>query len=179
MRNFLTLLLISQGVPFLSQGDEFGRTQHGNNNAYCQDNEISWVDWIAGREERRPVALHAHDDRPADAVLRPEPGAIRQPRELARHASRASRTGRASGESLAFQLHGWHGQPDLYVIFNAHWEGQRFNLPPHGRWRWQRLVDTNLPSPDDIVEEKDAVWLRPADHYFLAPRSAVILISQS
>ena len=44
-RNFLTLLLISQGVPFLTQGDEFGRTQHGNNNAYCQDNEISWVDW--------------------------------------------------------------------------------------------------------------------------------------
>ena len=45
VRNFLTLLLISQGVPLLTQGDEFGRTQHGNNNAYCQDNEISWVDW--------------------------------------------------------------------------------------------------------------------------------------
>ena len=53
MRNFLTLLLISQGVPFLTQGDEFGRTQQGNNNAYCQDNEISWVDWSAGPEERR------------------------------------------------------------------------------------------------------------------------------
>ena len=76
--------------------------------------------------------------------------------------------------ALAFQLHGRHGQPELYVIFNAHPDGQRFALP-HGRWR--RLVDTNLPSPEDIVEEKDAVWLRPSDHYFLAPRSAVILIS--
>ena len=63
-------------------------------------------------------------------------------------------------------------------MFNAHWEWQRFNLPAHdGQWRWQRLVDTNLPSPDDIVEEKDAVPLRPADHYVAAPRSAVILIS--
>ena len=50
MRNFLTLLLISQGVPFLSHGDEFARTQLGNNNAYCQDNEISWVDWGLAQE---------------------------------------------------------------------------------------------------------------------------------
>ena len=45
MRNFLALLFTSQGVPMLQAGDEFGRTQLGNNNAYCQDNEISWVDW--------------------------------------------------------------------------------------------------------------------------------------
>jgi glycogen operon protein len=45
MRNFLATLFLSQGVPMLQAGDEFGRTQHGNNNAYCQDNEISWVDW--------------------------------------------------------------------------------------------------------------------------------------
>src|SRR5262249_51175742 len=45
MRNFTTILLLSQGVPLLLMGDEFARTQQGNNNAYCQDNEISWVDW--------------------------------------------------------------------------------------------------------------------------------------
>src|SRR6202030_1513293 len=44
-RNFLTTLFLSQGVPLLLGGDEFGRTQQGNNNAYCQDNELSWVDW--------------------------------------------------------------------------------------------------------------------------------------
>ena len=44
-RNFLATLLLSQGVPMLLAGDELGRTQHGNNNAYCQDNELSWVDW--------------------------------------------------------------------------------------------------------------------------------------
>jgi len=52
-RNFLTLLLLSQGVPMLLAGDEMGRSQGGNNNAYCQDNEISWVDWNLGREERQ------------------------------------------------------------------------------------------------------------------------------
>ena len=56
MRNFLTTLLLSQGVPMLLGGDEFGRTQHGNNNAWCQDNELSWFDWDWGEDER---ALHA------------------------------------------------------------------------------------------------------------------------
>ncbi|GAA1020257.1 glycogen operon protein GlgX homolog [Acrocarpospora pleiomorpha] len=50
-RNFLATLFVSQGVPMLTAGDEFGRTQHGNNNAYCQDNELSWVDWSLARTE--------------------------------------------------------------------------------------------------------------------------------
>ncbi len=48
-RNLLATLLLSQGTPMLLAGDEFGRTQQGNNNAYCQDNEISWVDWAGHR----------------------------------------------------------------------------------------------------------------------------------
>jgi isoamylase len=56
IRNFLTTLLLSQGVPMVLGGDEFGRTQHGNNNAWCQDNELSWFDWNWGDEEH---ALHA------------------------------------------------------------------------------------------------------------------------
>jgi glycogen operon protein len=51
-RNFLTTLLLSQGVPMLLAGDEMGRTQNGNNNAYCQDNEISWINWVVDRHER-------------------------------------------------------------------------------------------------------------------------------
>jgi glycogen operon protein len=63
-RNFLTTIILSQGVPMLLHGDEFGRTQGGNNNAYCQDNEISWVDWEAVDEDlldftRRLLALRA------------------------------------------------------------------------------------------------------------------------
>ncbi len=81
--------------------------------------------------------------------------------------------------TLAFQLHGWQSLPDLYVIFNSHWQWQRFSLPPHnGQWNWKRLVDTRLPSPEDIVEETDTVALDPRDHYNVGPRSTVILVSE-
>jgi glycogen operon protein len=57
VRNFLATLAFSQGVPMLSHGDELGRTQHGNNNAYCQDNEISWVDWNLSEEQKELFAF--------------------------------------------------------------------------------------------------------------------------
>ena len=59
MRNMLATLLLSQGTPMMLAGDEFARTQQGNNNAYCQDNEISWVDWTLEREERRAGGVRA------------------------------------------------------------------------------------------------------------------------
>src|SRR6202022_2175681 len=58
-RNFLTTLLLSQGVPMLLAGDEMGRTQQGNNNAYCQDNEVSWLDWSQADAERDLLQFHA------------------------------------------------------------------------------------------------------------------------
>lgn len=78
--------------------------------------------------------------------------------------------------ALAFYLVGRHAH--LYVMCNAHWEAQLFTLPPHdGQLRWRRLVDTHLPPPQDIVEEKDVVRLCPADQYLVSPRATVILIS--
>jgi glycogen operon protein len=80
--------------------------------------------------------------------------------------------------TLAFLLHGVHGQPSYYVQLNADAEAHRFDLPAlDGQHRWRRLVDTNLPSPDDIVEERHAVPLNPSDHYIVSPRSSVILVS--
>ena len=62
-RNFLATLLLSHGVPMLLAGDEFGRTQRGNNNAYCQDNEISWIDWEHDERRALPSPLHEAADR--------------------------------------------------------------------------------------------------------------------
>ena len=62
VRNFLATLLTSQGVPMLAAGDEIGRTQHGNNNAYCQDNEISWLNWDLTAGAARPAGVHAAPD---------------------------------------------------------------------------------------------------------------------
>ena len=64
-RNFLATLLLSQGVPMLLGGDEIGRTQDGNNNAWCQDNEISWFDWDVDERDERAARVHAAADRAA------------------------------------------------------------------------------------------------------------------
>ncbi len=158
MRNYFTMLLISQGVPFISHGDEFARTQRGNNNAYCQDNDISWVDWSLTRKNAGLVRFVRLMIALAEEPFRPEPRAIRQSRELARRQGRRSgldRRDRARWRSICTA---GTAQPDLYVIFNAHWESQRFRpAADGGRWRWKRLVDTNLSSPDDIVEEQHAM----------------------
>jgi glycogen operon protein len=177
MRNFLTLLLVAQGVPLLTQGDEFGRTQHGNNNAYCQDNEISWVDWSLAQKNSGLLRFTR-----LMIALRKRHFAMGREQFVGRVSWHGTKLGEpdwtGQGRALAFQLHGRHGQPDFYILFNAHWEWQRFDLPQHGSRPWKRLVDTNLPWPTDIVEEKEAPALRPADHYSAAPRSAVILLAQ-
>jgi glycogen operon protein len=176
MRNFFTMLLISQGVPFISHGDEFARTQRGNNNAYCQDNETSWVDWSLTQKNAGLVRFVR-----MMIALRKRHFALSREQFVNRVSWHGVKVGEPdwTGQSrtLAFHLHGWHHHPDLYVMFNAHWESQRFNLPHNARLHWKRLVDTNLPSPEDIVEESHAIALRPSDHYIMSPRSAVILLA--
>jgi glycogen operon protein len=175
-RNFLAILMISQGVPFISHGDEFGRTQLGNNNAYCQDNEISWVDWRLARENEDLLRFAR-----MMIALRKKYFALNREEFVNRVTWHGTSIGDPdwTGESrtLAFQLHGWHAMPDLYAIFNAHWEWRKFSLPPRdGQRNWHRLVDTRLSSPDDILEENRAVALDPRDHYNVGPRSTAILI---
>jgi isoamylase len=174
MRNYFTLLLLSQGVPFLAHGDEFARTQGGNNNAYCQDNDLSWVDWSLTRKNAGLVRFVR-----SMIALRKRYFALSREQFVNRVRWHGLKVGEPdwTGQSrvLAFHLHRGHNFPDFHVIFNAHWDSQRFQLPPcHGAWK--RLVDTNLASPDDIVEEQDAVVVRPSDHYIVSPRSAVILM---
>jgi glycogen operon protein len=177
MRNFLVLLMVSQGVPLLLMGDEFGRSQGGNNNAYCQDNETSWVDWSLAHKNAGLLRFTGQL-----IALRKKYFALSREQFVNRITWHGDKVGgpdwTGMKRTLAFQVHGGHGLPHLHVMFNAHWEPQRFSLPPaDGHWRWRRLVDTNLPSPDDVVEEGLAVPLSPTDHYIVSPRSAVILIA--
>ncbi len=177
MKNFLTMLFISQGVPFLLMGDEFGRTQHGNNNTYCQDNETSWVDWTLAQKNAGLLRFARKM-----IALRRQHFALSREQFVNRVSWHGTKIGdpdwTGQSRALAFHMHGRPGQPHLYVMFNACWEAQQFAIPPHdGQRRWKRLVDTYLSPPDDIVDEKEVVALRPADHYIVSPRSAVILIA--
>ncbi|QVL53775.1 MAG: glycogen-debranching protein [Cyanobium sp. M30B3] len=186
MRNALCLLLLSAGTPMLAMGDEVGRSQRGNNNAYCQDNPLSWFDWTL--VERQADLLRF------TRTL----NAFRQRRDVVLDHDNLS---------LAELLHRcaleWHGvepfQPDwgpdshslavgytsvghrfrLHLMVNAWWQPLRFALPSTGLadGRWHRWIDTALPSPDDIVAWGDTPPL--ADHaYAVQPRSVVALLGR-
>ncbi|UNO39397.1 glycogen debranching protein GlgX [Streptomyces sp. MST-110588] len=104
MRNFIATLMLSQGVPMLSHGDEFGRTQQGNNNAYCQDNELSWVRWPGGPrtlEEPRETAPGGPEPRAAEEEAEPDVGEVAEAADAAAAADAAEARAEAAAEAEA------------------------------------------------------------------------------
>ncbi len=180
VKNFLLTLLLSHGVPMLLGGDEFRRTQYGNNNAYCQDNEIGW--WLWDRREE-------HDE-----IYRftRELIAARQAHPPLKHA------GFYTDEDLRWL--GPQGEPprwkdpearavgcylpekdDLAVLllFNAGTEAAAFDLPAFEDDRtWRRKADTSRPSPDDIHPLGEAPPLQQQEHYTVAGRTSAVLIAR-
>ncbi|CAM3306277.1 glycogen debranching protein GlgX [Kibdelosporangium persicum] len=155
VRNALLLLLTSQGVPMLLSGDEIGRTQHGNNNAYCHD-ELSWLDWNLTESQGQLVRFvrNAIALRRAHPVLRGRShlwGDGEFP-EVSWHGVRAwSPDWSAHSRLLAVMLH--RDRDCVYVAANSYWEPQELELPaaPHGMV-WHRFADTSADAPDDICE---------------------------
>ena len=194
-RNMLATLLFSQGTPMLLAGDEFGRTQKGNNNAYCQDNEISWVNWdhdAAGKALNRfterlarlrrdyPVLRHTRyltaawdeDLGLKDSTWLTPAGTEMTPDQW--------RDGHA--RSLGFLLDG-RAQPSgirrrgsgttLLLVVNAHHDVVLFTLPEaKGGRDWERLVDTNLPDEDEDPE--DRVHFDCGNQYAVTGRSLLL-----
>jgi isoamylase len=194
-RNFLTTLLLSQGVPMIAHGDEIGRTQDGNNNVYCQDNELSWVDWDLDEMQRRLFAFTG-----AVATLRREHPVFRRRRFFAGSADHGGQSEmgdiawfRPSGEPMGEQdwsngqartmtvfLNGsaipspdTHGRPvvddDFLVLFNADHEDHDFVLPgdEYGD-HWCVEVDT-------AVDDVDTHWHDADSTVLVQARSVVVL----
>ena len=187
-RNMLTLLFCAQGTPMLLAGDEFGRSQRGNNNAYCQDNEISWLDWRMAetnqdllRFTKLLIAFHtAHPVLGHRDYLTGERRGPLNRADVAWHGVELDRADFGSqSRSLAMHLAGEHApRPDcdIYLAANA-WEGDlRFALPPPppGQ-RWLRVVDTAEPSPRDILAPGHEEPV--ADKISVRARSVVVLRS--
>ncbi len=174
-RNLITTLLLSQGVPMILGGDELSRTQQGNNNAYCQDNAISWVDWNLNKEELRFLdffrrVLELRNTHPVFTRTRFFTGRnIRKSqskditwvspngREMtqARWNDPETRTIglRISGDALhETDDHGNHIQGEtLLILINASEETIPFILPAHKKGtRWEPLLDTHTPEPKGI-----------------------------
>jgi glycogen operon protein len=184
VKNFLALTLLAAGTPMISMGDEVRRTQQGNNNAYCQDGDLSWFDWsllkrhadvhrfakelIAFRQRRDVLAEDSHLS--LNLLLKKA--------KIQWHGVQLFRPDWSPGShSLAFTLQSLRGRFLLHVIFNGYWEPLTFQLPPvpSGSKRgWRRCIDTALASPDDISTWKSAPEVTHAA-YPAQPRSVVLL----
>jgi glycogen operon protein len=185
-KNFLTVTLLSAGMPMLLMGDEVRRTQGGNNNAYCQDDETSWLDWtllsrhadlhrfVTLLNARRVSRGVGHEqDRVALSQL------LRQA-DITWHGVRLHEPDwRPSSHSVAFTTRHWRGEMSFHVIFNAYWEPLSFDIPPVATGAggpWRRWVDTFLDSPQDIVDW-DGAPMVDGTSYRAEPRSVVVLFS--
>jgi isoamylase len=164
LRNAWCLLAMAHGTPMVAMGDEFGRTQGGNNNAYNQDNATSWVDW-----ERRQRFADLERFVGRLLAVRHRHPQLSQPQWWGDAVRWFGTVGPAdtgdSSRSLAWQV------GDLYVIANAYWEPLTFAIQAPGRW--VRIVDTARECPEDIVEPADAPAV--SSTYDVAARSVVIL----
>lgn len=181
IKNFFALMFFSQGTPMILMGDEIRRTQNGNNNAYCQDNEVSWFNW--GLVERNKEIL----DFVKNLI------GFAQSLELFKLERILSTREMVSGPHLI-----WHGtksnQPDwnfysrslaysmsypeykeyVYVILNAYWDGLVFSLPPIDNGiKWHRIIDTSQDNPLDFILQKDSKPIRQSI-YKVAGRSVVV-----
>jgi isoamylase len=186
VKNFLTVTMLSIGMPMLLMGDEVRRTQRGNNNAYCQDNETSWFDWTL-------LAKHADVHRfvtllNARRVLRdPEPERRRvslnrllRGVNLAWHGVKLNQPDWSeASHSIAFTVEIREEKMLFHVIFNAYWQPLDFELPRLdgvGENPWRRWIDTALDSPHDILEW-DRAESFPGYAYRAEARSVVMLLT--
>jgi len=187
VKNFLTLTFLATGTPMLLMGDEVRRTQRGNNNAYCQNNDTSWFDWSL-------VQKHADIHRFTRQLI-----AFRMARDLP-----VERFDMTLSELLREQPVEWHGvklgAPDwgsdshtlagcgrilggklvMHVMNNAYWEPLEFEVPllSNTHLPWRRYVDTSLDMPDDICSSSDAA-VAGGSTYLVQPRSVVILMCKA
>ncbi|MGZ8330711.1 MAG: glycogen debranching protein GlgX [Rhodoplanes sp.] len=193
-KNFLATLLLSQGTPMLTAGDEFGRTQRGNNNAYCQDNEISWVDWDWDEdgaelsrfvqrltELRRNYAVLRRsrfftgewdeDIGVCDATWLDPQGLVMGPEQWSD--TKAKCLGVVfDGRAQATGIRKRGSDATMLLVVNSHHDVVLFTLPRVAAGRaWLRLIDTNL---DHVEEEIDAVRLKFGHVYNVTGRSLLL-----
>jgi len=195
-RNFLTTLFLSQGVPMLLHGDELGRTQHGNNNVYAQDNPLAWIDWERAKDFEVLTEFVAKLSQ-----LRREHPVFRRRRHFKGRIGKGSTLDdigwfTPAGEwmsdedwdsgfarSVAVFLNGQgirepdnRGEPvfddPFFLLFNGHYEAISFRLPDLGAGeRWEVVVDTHAP----LLDSADPRTVKTGDPLDVQARSVLVL----
>jgi isoamylase len=191
IKNALAILLMSHGVPMILMGDEVGRTQRGNNNTYCHDNDLNWFDWSLLERNtdlfhfaRQMIAL-----RKAHPLLRAREhsGMSAAQADFIWHGVQAWNADWSPGaRTLAFLLRerqagqGGNTNPVLYMALNAYWDALPFQLPELPiNYRWHLFANTALASPHDIYEPGHEIPLEPyQDSFLVGGRAVVILVGR-
>jgi glycogen operon protein len=184
VKNFLTVLMLAAGTPMLLMGDEVRRTQHGNNNGYCKDDETNWFDWTLlerHQDIHRFVKALSEFRQRRDVVVSASTLSLNQLLQRARIQWHGVSLGQPDwgddSHSLAFTLRSLNSSFLLHVMLNAYWESLRFEVPPGDGDRplsWRRCVDTAEASPDDFHTWAEAPEA-DGSACVVQPRSVVVL----
>lgn len=186
-RNFMALLLLSHGVPMLLAGDEVLRTQKGNNNCYCQDNELSWFDWRLADDNdemlrfvREMIAFRKRHPSLMRREFLKGPAAEGRLPDVAWHGRRLNEPqwDNSDAHVLAYTLAAAvDGEEDLHVMLNMSDGPMEMELPVIPGRKWYRAVDTSRPSPADVLNA--AVQPEAGGRtYAVAARSIAVLESR-
>lgn len=195
MKNFATILMVSQGVPMILMGDEVGRTQNGNNNTYCQDNILNWFDWalVDKNADLLQFFQHVIAFRRAHPVLRSRTHFTHTDYlgtglpDISFHGTQAWQPDWSGGNqhTLAFMLSGDHAKggkakdDHIYVAINTYWDALSFGLPqlPHGK-RWHIAINTSMPAGQDIWTPGQEPLLGDQSHVWVGNRSVIVLVGR-
>jgi len=180
IKNFLLTMFISRGVPMLLGGDEIRRTQGGNNNAYCQDNETSWYDW-SYLEKRRDIFRFARGMiafRRAHPVLSKE--RFYSDAEIHWFGPHGGSPNWSDPKEKQFAcLIYEEDQHSICLMFNAGTDAVEFGLPPAPPGsQWHLAVDTSRESPQDLLAHSEEPLCEDPQAYLLGPRSSAILLAR-
>jgi len=180
-KNAIAMLMTSQGVPMILMGDEIGRTQQGNNNTYCQDNDLSWLDWslLETNYDQFRFFSNMIAFRKAHPLLRQPDFLNGRDAEITWHSTQAFNADWSYySRVLAFMLSS-RTNPDLddtiYVAMNMYWEALEFELPQVGV-QWYSFANTGRPTPTDIYEPGYEPLLDDQRTFVLGPRSVAIMV---
>ncbi|MBS0604031.1 MAG: glycogen debranching protein GlgX [Verrucomicrobia bacterium] len=158
IRNFQVALMVALGTPMVLMGDEYGHTRNGNNNAYCQDNELNWFLWDELAKNQDFARFHRLmiQFRKKNPLVRRN--AFLRETDVKWHGLEPLKAN-WSGENrfIAYTLEDEVKSEPLYIAFNAQFQPSHIHLPdpPKGK-KWYRIVDTSLPSPSDYCEKPTA-----------------------
>lgn len=184
IKNFWTILLLAQGTPMMLMGDEIRRSQRGNNNCYCQNNELSWLNWDAMKKESdlwRFVKglvkfIQSLQIFQQERILSSRPNAENP--YLIWHGTKFGQPDWSEySHAIAFTLHHPQAGEHIHVILNSYWQPLTFELPPLllPSQKWYRILDTFVPSPEDFSDLATASPVN-SQEYLVESRSSVVLM---